>query len=366
MEKEDMRILLITDENQNITEVVASLKSKGFSLEVPANPEAGRDVLKEYKPHALLLSFHTFELTEVYHLSLQQDEGLSTIFLCTISEVDKAFRLLTAGKINDYFILNPIYDPNRLSVCIQHIFNNLKLREELRESQEKENFNMSAQFQEESEQAQMRLVQSIEEKLAEFEKKMASSEFNDAVEVKDLKKLAQHFDHLKNEEFESAFESFQEESHDSFDGYFGELKTLYHKRLQRERNHIQESHNKKSPYSILVVEDDPQSMELLVEILEIEGFKVYQARNGKIAAMLVSKNLPNLILMDIQIPGIDGLKLTQKLKRHPKFKDIPIVMVTAHTSQAILQQSLKVRASGLIAKPISRKVVLDKIREFLN
>ena len=104
MEKEDMRILFITDENQNITEVAINLESKGFSLEIAPNPEAGSNVLKEYKPHVLLLSFHTFELTEAYHLGLQRDEELSTIFLCTISEVDKAFPLMAAGKINDYFI----------------------------------------------------------------------------------------------------------------------------------------------------------------------------------------------------------------------------------------------------------------------
>ncbi|MFQ5857720.1 MAG: response regulator [Anaerolineae bacterium] len=120
------------------------------------------------------------------------------------------------------------------------------------------------------------------------------------------------------------------------------------------------------PYSILIVEDDSESMALLTAILKPEGYTVYQAGNGEQAMIRASIKRPDLILMDIMMPGVDGLELARRFKAHPEFKDIPIVMVSSYPTKGIVLRSLKVGASDFIVKPIRRQVVLEKLQRVLS
>ena len=123
---------------------------------------------------------------------------------------------------------------------------------------------------------------------------------------------------------------------------------------------------KKQDKSILVVEDNPLNMELIADILGTEGYQIYQAFNSEEALTLLKKIKPDLILMDIQLPGMDGLTLTRLLKGRDDFKHIPIVAVTAHTMKGDREKALQSGCDGYISKPIDVKVFPSVIESFIS
>lgn len=116
---------------------------------------------------------------------------------------------------------------------------------------------------------------------------------------------------------------------------------------------------------ILVVEDQEDNMQILRDLLTSAGYEMIEAENGVEALTAVAKQRPDLILMDIQIPIIDGYEATRRIKANPALRSIPIIAVTSH---AIGEGEEKARAAGcddFVAKPYSPRQLLTKIREYL-
>lgn len=107
-------------------------------------------------------------------------------------------------------------------------------------------------------------------------------------------------------------------------------------------------------------------MELFKDILDAEGYKVYQAFNSEEAFTVLNVAKPDLILMDIQLPGMDGLTLTRLLKANENFKDIPIIAVTAHTMKGDREKALAAGCDSYVPKPIDIKLFLSVIEDFIS
>ncbi|MFQ5882412.1 MAG: response regulator [Candidatus Methylomirabilales bacterium] len=117
--------------------------------------------------------------------------------------------------------------------------------------------------------------------------------------------------------------------------------------------------------TILVVEDNPINMELVCEILEAQGHTLLQAPAGSQAMKILQDNHPDLILMDIQLPGLDGLALTRIIKKDPKMKDITVVALTAHAMKGDRERILKAGCSGYIPKPIDSRELASRVEQYL-
>lgn len=107
---------------------------------------------------------------------------------------------------------------------------------------------------------------------------------------------------------------------------------------------------------ILVVEDNALNLELATDLLEASGFEVICAQTGEAAVKLAHEALPQLILMDLSLPGMDGIEATQALKGDPQTSGIPIVAVTAHAMKGDEQKALAVGCAGYITKPIDTRM----------
>ncbi|MGH2344336.1 MAG: response regulator [Chloroflexota bacterium] len=116
---------------------------------------------------------------------------------------------------------------------------------------------------------------------------------------------------------------------------------------------------------VLVVEDQPLNMELAVAILENNGYEVWTASDAKECLTVLQKDRPDIILMDIQLPGTDGLELTRMLRADPATQDLLIVAMTAH---AMEEDAARVRAAGCdgyLIKPIQTRLLAQQITGFL-
>lgn len=121
---------------------------------------------------------------------------------------------------------------------------------------------------------------------------------------------------------------------------------------------------KKRPL-ILVVEDNEANQLLATAVLELAGYRVELASSAKEAVERLTTNQPDLILMDVQLPGEDGLGLTRRLKADPTTAMIPIVALTAHAMVGDREEALAAGCVGYIAKPINTRALAEQVRQYL-
>ena len=103
---------------------------------------------------------------------------------------------------------------------------------------------------------------------------------------------------------------------------------------------------------ILIVEDNEKNLKLVRDVLQFHGFRTLEAVNGEEAVVMARQHLPDLVLMDIALPGIDGVEATRQLKAQPSTAAIPIVALTASVMEADRVRFGATGFAGLIAKPI--------------
>ena len=118
-------------------------------------------------------------------------------------------------------------------------------------------------------------------------------------------------------------------------------------------------------YVILVVEDNERNLKLVRDVLEYAGYDVRVARTGEDGVTLAVKEPPDLVLMDLQLPGIDGMEALRRLRESPRTADIPVVAVTAQAMKQDRERALEAGFNGYIEKPISVRAFPDQVRGFL-
>jgi CheY-like chemotaxis protein len=117
---------------------------------------------------------------------------------------------------------------------------------------------------------------------------------------------------------------------------------------------------------ILVVEDNPMNMELAVDLLEVAGYEVLQATNAMDGISVATTQHPDLILMDLGLPGMNGLEATKILKADPVTIGIPILALTAHSMPADEALVIKTGCDGYISKPIDTRQFVRTIEKYLH
>lgn len=118
--------------------------------------------------------------------------------------------------------------------------------------------------------------------------------------------------------------------------------------------------------TILVIEDNALNMKLVRSLLRIGKYDIIEAKDAEKGIQLVREHRPDLILMDIQLPGMDGLNATRLIKDDPSLKDIKIIALTSYAMDGDETKALKAGCDGYIVKPIDTKNFLNTIEHCLN
>jgi CheY-like chemotaxis protein len=117
---------------------------------------------------------------------------------------------------------------------------------------------------------------------------------------------------------------------------------------------------------VLIVDDNPINLRLAADVLEHEGFEVQRAMDAEEAQSLLGVMVPDLILMDIALPGMDGLTLTGILKSDQRYAGIPIVALTASAMSGDEARSRSAGCDGYISKPIDTRRFATQVRQYLR
>lgn len=118
--------------------------------------------------------------------------------------------------------------------------------------------------------------------------------------------------------------------------------------------------------TILVVEDERDILEMVTYNLRKEGYNVVDVNSGEAALKYVTAAPPDLLLLDLMLPGLDGLEVCRSIKRNPQTEHVPIVMVTAKGDEADIVTGLELGADDYVTKPFSPKVLLARIKAVLR
>jgi len=121
-----------------------------------------------------------------------------------------------------------------------------------------------------------------------------------------------------------------------------------------------------SDKKILLVEDNPVNRRLAEFLLRSQGYQVRAATNAQEAFDTIKAERPDLILMDVQLPGMDGLEATRKLKAEPNTRDIPVVAVTSYAMKGDREKALAAGCSGYITKPIDKDTFVREVATVLS
>jgi len=117
---------------------------------------------------------------------------------------------------------------------------------------------------------------------------------------------------------------------------------------------------------ILLVEDQEDGRRIVRDLLAASDYALLEAKTGEEGLALAEQERPDLILMDIQLPGLDGYEVTRRIKANPKLSHIPIIAVTSYALSGDEQKAYAAGCDDYVAKPFSPRALMAKIREYLK
>ena len=116
---------------------------------------------------------------------------------------------------------------------------------------------------------------------------------------------------------------------------------------------------------VLIVDDSPTEMHLVTELLRRNGFEVMGADNAERGLQLAREKQPDLVLMDVVMPGLNGFQATRQLTRDPNTAQIPVIMLTTKSQETDRVWGVRQGARGYLTKPVDERLLLETIREVL-
>lgn len=119
-------------------------------------------------------------------------------------------------------------------------------------------------------------------------------------------------------------------------------------------------------HTILIVDDDPDSLDIVRTFLESKGYDVHVAREGKAGLAKVEEVEPDLVLLDVMMPGMDGWEVARVIKNHPEHGDTRVVMLTARSGFSDKQEGLRAGADDYIVKPIRLDELATRVEKNLE
>lgn len=339
-----------------------------------------------HRPSVLILAFDSMEKSERYYLGLYRlcetvhQYPHRTVILCNKDEVRRAYELCRKDYFDDYILFWPMtYDMSRLAMTVHHALHELAVLNADGIS--------AAEFA-----AQIRRLAKLEKILAEqigqggqhieaisraieqsgqeigiamdgFSHRLISGVFPDLIEVKNADGLKQEISRFKREEIQQNI-SAATESIQPMKQWAQKLRLECEPLM--ESSHALNTMAERIRPTVLVVDDNEPQRKIIGKLLKADNFRLIYANDGFEALNILRKTQPDLILMDMMMPNMNGLETTRRLKAIPKFYKTPVIMITGKSEGKIVADSLNAGAVDFVVKPFDHATLMSKIDHALN
>lgn len=381
-----LRLLVATD-NASDAEVVEELLREEFEgLVLSTDPDRAIEDFDAAAPNVLILGFNTLEKAERYYLGLYRLSSTvhtlphRTIVLCNKDDLRRVYELCRRGYFFDYVLFWPIgHDACRLHMAIHHAMRDLSaaapsvpdpadFRNQLHRIAELES--LLAQHTKEggqrldaADRSLHRAQEAIGIAVDELSSSLSAGVRTDLIEVKDSTALRQEFEQLKSAKIEKSLRTVAD-SVRPVRAWADSLEQSIGPQLESVRS-LKELSDRVRP-TVLVVDDDEFQHGLLRRALSDRPLDLVFCTSCAQAFSLLQKRRPDLILMDLQLPDINGVDATQRIKSIEAFERIPVIMLTGTSDKQTVIQSRKAGASDFLVKPFNKAVLVEKITKFLG
>lgn len=336
------------------------------------------------RPDVLILAFNSLEKAERYYLGLYRLGTVvhalphRTIILTNKDDLHRVYALCRKQYFDDYVLFWPVgHDAPRLPMAVHHAIWQLQAASARGPAiaefatQARQLSTMEAQVEQLIARGVER-VDSAREKLQsdpaavsvldDLAHELTQGDLRGAVDVKDATGLQRAINRLKSHEIvlrhkavESAVEPVR--------GWARGLKTALAPGLAAIRRIGALAENSRP--LVLLVDDDAFQHKLIERLLETIGCEMASAATGMDALSSLRHRRPQLILMDVQLPDIDGIEVTRRIRAVEQFAEVPILMITGQSDKAAVVESVKAGAAGFLVKPLSKEALVTKIQASL-
>lgn len=379
--------ILVASDNANDAALIEELlKDEYPGVASSTNPEAAPKEVDQQRPDVLILAFNVLEKAKHYYLALYrqcdhiQKQPHRTIVLCTKEEVKLAYALCRDGIFDDYVLFWPIsHDVTRLHMVIHHALRELMLAKEemptladiaaqarhLAEVKATLDRRM-AQGGEHIEKAKRDIEQAEQEigkALDDFSQRLVQGALADAVATKDAGGLETEIGRIKRDEIQQRIRATAS-SIEPLSQWMNDVKQEYEPHLESARS-LNSMADRVRPL-IMVVDDDESQRDMLVQILGREKYRLITVASAVEMVSVLRKMRPDLILMDVMMPEMDGVEATRRLKAVPRYANIPVIMVTGNSEKNVVVTALKMGAADFIVKPFIREILISKVASALS
>lgn len=379
-------ILIATDNVTDAGLIQKHLKVEFENVFTSTDPDKSVADFELHRPDVLMLAFNSLEKSERYYLELYRRSRKihlhphRTVILCSKDEVKRVYDLCKKELFDDYILFWPMtHDTVRLPMAVHHALRELaaikpdgpsvaefaaqaRRLAEL-ETMLEQQMARGGQHIELTSQAMVQAEQEIGAALDDFSKRLIQDDLVGGYTVKKGKELKDEISRLKREEVPQYFRAAAE-SVKPLKQWAQDFKKEYAPQLELVRA-LSVMAGRVQPI-VLVVDDDEFQHKIIGKILEDENYHLVFASGGTEALRVLRKTRPDLILIDVMMPDMDGLEVVRYMKSAPQLADIPIVMITGKSGKDIVMESLKAGATGFVVKPFDRNTLLGKVAQALR
>jgi CheY-like chemotaxis protein len=374
-----------TDVVADADQVKDLLRKEFDNVVVSIDPDRAIEDFEKHRPAVLVLAFDSLQKAERYYLGLYRRSGLvptvphSTLILCNKDDLTQAYELCKKRHFDDYMLFWPMtHDTLRLPMAVHHLVRQMtegaagrgtagEMALQARRIGELESVleDYAVRGGVHVEVASLALQQARQDigtALHGFSRTLVADAPGGA-EGKVRAGLQRKIDHLRMEEIDKRFAAI-DAAVQPVRQWVGGLRQEFAPQLNAASALVAMA-DRIRPV-ILVVDDDEFQNKLLAKILTDARFDATFATTGAEALALLRKRRPDLILMDVNLPDLNGVEITRRIKSVEPFAGIPVVMVTGQSGKHVIIDSLKAGAANFVVKPINKDILLEKIRKCLN
>lgn len=375
-------IMVVTDEPED-EKVLRHILGPEFSdLHFESDIDSALSSFVDLAPEILIMAFPEISSAESFYLGLfRTDENAAakirhqSLILCHSQETEVAYKLCKKRVFDDYVVFHPLQDPNRLKLSIDQAIERIGLQDAAKGFApalagvsegigELNGFLGTAigagkKIGQNLSNATNNLSGDMDHQIKSLRKILADHQFDGGNKLLDDSKVLNHLeslaklanvvkkDGMASTDIATWFNDFEKKSNEQVAA-------------------IEEMVKIEFEQSILVIEDDEFTQDIYRLVLGEAGYVVFIAGDGYEALRHIHQKIPDLILVDIILPDIDGIEIIRRIRLDPQFVDIPIIVASGHAEKAKVQSAFQAGARDFVVKPIEKQILLEKLKRHLK
>lgn len=382
----DAEILVVSDNAGDAALVKKLLEAEYHNVAVSTAADLHVAAFDKRPAEVLILAFHALEKAEHIYLALyRQSQKIHlkphrTIILCNKDEVRAAYELCRRHLFDDYMLFWPLtHDSPRLLMCVHLALRELATMQDAGPTaaefaaQARQLAALEAMLAQRLAQGDARILTTMRAvsqaevqvgaALDGFKKRLHDEVQAEGTRANTMPALQREIDRIQRDEIGQPLQAAGD-AVAPLGQWVEQLRTDLEPHLETARS-LTAMADRVRP-TLLIVDDDDMQRKLVATMLKGENYSLLFAISGMDALALLRKVRPDVILMDITMPGLDGLETTRRLKAVPGLLHVPVIMITGHSEGNVVIDSLSAGAAGFVVKPFDRLSLIGKITKALR